>query len=256
MGSYTNAALEGFGDESYTDAALKGFGDESYTDAALKGFGDESYTNAALRGCGKFKKGSPEAKAYMAHIRSMRGKGKPPGRAGKRKLKGGVALATVATVLGMVPAAIKAAKGIYKGIKWLVRGGKDEGGFAIDPYAPPPGFAKKLGKKASGSGLLSRPAMAYIGEQMDPHKQKSLKKLLKGNGLGSLIGSKLLRKKKADLKVLVDGARGLSDYIKKKKLEATARKIEELNKTMSKSEGNGCVVPIADVIKKYGKGWI
>lgn len=229
MGSYTDAALEGFGDEAYTDAALKGFGDETYTDAALKGFGDESYSNAALRGCGKFKKGSPEAKAYMARIRALRGKGRTSCRAGKRKLKGGVALATVATVLGMVPAAIKAAKGIYKGVKWLIRGGKDEGGFAIDPYAPPPGFAKKLGKKASGSGLRS------------------------------VIAAKLSGKKsthKSDLEKLVEGARGLGDYIRKKKLEATARKIEDLNKTMPKSEGNGSIVPVADVIKKYAKGWI
>lgn len=229
MGSYTNAALEGFGDESYTDAALKGFGDETYTDAALKGFGDESYSNAALRGCGKFKKGSPEAKAYMARIRALRGKGRTSHRAGKRKLKGGIALSAIATAIGMIPTAIKAAKGIYKGIKWLVRGGKDEGGFAIDPYAPPPGFAKKLGKKASGSGF------------------------------GSAIASKLSGKKsthKSDLKKLLDGARGFREYMKKKKLEGTAREIEEINKTMPKSEGNGSIVPIADVIKKYANGWI
>ena len=230
MGSYTNAALEGFGDENYTDAALKGFGDESYTDAALKGCGDESYTNAALRGCGKFKKGSPEAKAYMAHIRSMRGKGRPSGRAGKRKLKGGIALATVATILGMVPTAIKAAKGIYKGVKWLIRGGKDEGGFAIDPYAPPPGFAKKLGKKASGSGWLA-----------DMIKKKTRSQI---------------RQMHQSMPPLFEVTGGIRDYLKKKKLEAAAKKIEDLNKTMPKSEGNGCVVPIADVIKKYGKGWI
>lgn len=246
MGSYTNAALEGFGDESYTDAALRGFGDESYTDAALKGCGDESYSNAALRGCGKFKKGSPEAKAYMAHIRSMRGKGSPSGRAGKRKLKGGIALTTVATILGMVPTAIKAAKGIYKGVKWLIRGGKDEGGFAIDPYAPPPGFAKKLGKKASGSGAF------------DVFKKQLLEKK-KASGSGWLMDM-IKKKSRPQIQQTSRVARGilegLRDYSKKKRLEATARKIEDLNKTMSKSEGNGCVVPIADVIKKYGKGWI
>lgn len=50
--SYSTTTLRGFGDESYTDAALRGFGDGSYTDAALQGFGDESYTDAALRGFG------------------------------------------------------------------------------------------------------------------------------------------------------------------------------------------------------------
>ena len=50
--SYTNAALEGFG-ETYTDAALRGYGD-TYTSAALRGCGD-TYTSAALRGMGKKK---------------------------------------------------------------------------------------------------------------------------------------------------------------------------------------------------------
>lgn len=82
--SYTNAALRGMGGfDSYTDAALRGMGDfDSYTNAALRGMGDcdcgSSYTNAALRGMGKPKrlvKGSKEAKAYMARLRAMRGKG-------------------------------------------------------------------------------------------------------------------------------------------------------------------------------------
>ena len=226
MGSYTNAALEGFGDETYTDAALKGFGDESYTDAALKGFGDETYTNAALRGCGKFKKGSAEAKAYMARIRAMRGKGGSPCRAGKRKLKGGIALAAIGTALSMIPTAIRAAKGIYKGIKWLIRGGKDEGGFAIDSYAPPQGYAKKLGKKASGSGWLADRIMRRQRPQLE--RMKKTANVLRG---------------------ITDGIR---DYAKKKKLERTAEKINEL----TKSEGEGCMIPMADLIKKYGKGWI
>lgn len=67
--SYTNAALQGMG---YTNAALEGMG---YTNAALEGMG---YTNAALEGFGstKLKKGSAEAKARMAYLRSLRGKKK------------------------------------------------------------------------------------------------------------------------------------------------------------------------------------
>lgn len=82
FGSYDDAALEGFG--SYDDAALEGFG--SYDDAALEGFG--SYDDAALEGFGKkkakhFVKGSPEAKAFMAKLRAMRGKGVRKARGGK-----------------------------------------------------------------------------------------------------------------------------------------------------------------------------
>ena len=82
MSSYTLAALQGFG--SYDDAALEGFG--SYDDAALEGFG--SYDDAALEGFGKkkgkhFVKGSPEAKAFMAKLRAMRGKGVRKARGGK-----------------------------------------------------------------------------------------------------------------------------------------------------------------------------
>ena len=50
----------------------------------------ESYTNAAIKGCGnprKLVKGSPEAKAYMAHLRSLR----TGTRAGK-KVNGGFAI--------------------------------------------------------------------------------------------------------------------------------------------------------------------
>ena len=69
--SYTTAALDGYG---YTNAALEGYG---YTDAALEGCG---YNEAALEGCGRRKvtlsghvrKGSPEAKARMAYLRSLR----------------------------------------------------------------------------------------------------------------------------------------------------------------------------------------
>lgn len=117
--SYTLAALRGLGmegDDSYTSAALRGFGDESYTSAALRGCGcdcNSSYTDAALRGMGKFKKGSPEAKAFMARLRAMRAKKSKGGK----KLKGGIAFSTIAAALGLIPTAIKGAHAIYKWIK-------------------------------------------------------------------------------------------------------------------------------------------
>ena len=115
--SYNSAALRGFGEESYNSAALRGFGDESYNSAALRGFGEESYNSAALRGMGKFKKGSPEAKAFMAKLRAMRKK------KGGKTLKGGLAFSTVAAALGLIPTAIKGAHEIYKWIKES-RGGR------------------------------------------------------------------------------------------------------------------------------------
>lgn len=141
-GSYTNAALEGFGDDTYTSAALRGFGDETYTSAALRGFGKrKTYTTAALRGMGtrKLKKGSPEAKAYMARLRAMRGKGcgkrKCTGGRGGKKLRGGFG---VLSAIGMIPTAIKAAKGIYNGIKWIVNKAKGKGAMGGMVIAGPP----------------------------------------------------------------------------------------------------------------------
>lgn len=134
--------------DSYTTAALRGMGmDDSYTDAALRGFGCDcggSYTDAALRGMGRFRKGSTEAKRYMAHLRAMRSKSK----AGK-KLKGGIAFSTIATALGLIPTAIKGAHAIYK---WI-----------------------------TGSGLLSsKGGHAII---LDPDKRESFIKYLQKNGV-------------------------------------------------------------------------
>ena len=91
--SYNTAALEG---GAYNTAALMG---GAYNTAALQGgappvvrrssqrpsynfaglFGgeniDESYNTAALYGGSRLRKGSPEAKARMAYLRSLRGKG-------------------------------------------------------------------------------------------------------------------------------------------------------------------------------------
>ena len=135
--SYTLAALRGLGmegDDSYTSAALRGFGDESYTSAALRGCGcncDDSYTGAALRGMGKFKKGSPEAKAFMARLRAMRASKSKGGK----KLKGGIAFSTIATALGLIPTAIKGAHAIYKWIKGsgILKNKKGGRALILDP---------------------------------------------------------------------------------------------------------------------------
>lgn len=145
--SYTSAALRGFGD-SYTSAALRGFGD-SYTSAALRGCGD-SYTSAALRGCGKkFKKGSPEAKAFMARLRAMRGK----------KTKGGGIFKNIIAALGLIPGAIKSAHEIYNWVKGRGRIGRGKGGHAIIlDKAKRDAFIEALknsGKKGRSIGGLS-----------------------------------------------------------------------------------------------------
>ena len=96
--SYNGAALKGYGEESYNNAALRGYGEESYNLAALRGCGCDcgggSYNNAALRGCGRMrlKKGSKEAREFMARLRAMRGKKSRGGkvcRSSAKKLKGG-----------------------------------------------------------------------------------------------------------------------------------------------------------------------
>lgn len=175
-GTYTNAALEGFGEDTYTSAALRGFGDETYTSAALRGFGKgKSYTTAALRGMGrrKLRKGSPEAKAYMARLRAMRGKGcgkrkRSTGRGGK-KLRGGFG---VLSAIGMIPTAIKAAKGIYNGIKWIVNKAKGKGaigGTVIagpDIALGPPGRPLQTGNQ-------------YYRSQQRKEMEKRLKEVLK-----------------------------------------------------------------------------
>lgn len=64
-GSYNTAALDG---GSYNTAALDG---GSYNTAALDG---GAYNTAALRGGARLRKGSAEARARMAYLRSLRGK--------------------------------------------------------------------------------------------------------------------------------------------------------------------------------------
>ena len=71
LGNYSSAALEGLG--NYSNAALEGMG--NYTAAALEGMGV------------KLRKGSPEAKARMAYLRSLRGKKQMKKTRGKGLLK-------------------------------------------------------------------------------------------------------------------------------------------------------------------------
>lgn len=175
-GSYTNAALEGFGEDTYTSAALRGFGDETYTSAALRGFGKgKSYTTAALRGMGrsKLRKGSPEAKAYMARLRAMRGKGCGKrkcsiGRGGK-KLRGGFG---VLSAIGMIPTAIKAAKGIYNGIKWIVNKAKGKGAVGGMAYGGPELTVGLPGK-------LLQTGNQYYRSQQRKEMEKRIKEAMK-----------------------------------------------------------------------------
>lgn len=159
--SYTLAALKGLGmdgGDSYTSAALRGFGDEPYNSAALRGCGCDcggSYTNAALRGMGKFKKGSPEAKAFMARLRAMRAS---KSRGGK-KLKGGLAFSTIATALGLIPTAVDTARSIYN---WI----KENKGKISDA----------LNKKTGGRALILNPAKRsdYIQSLMEHFSGRKL----------------------------------------------------------------------------------
>ena len=142
--------------DSYTLAALRGLGmegDDSYTSAALRGFGDESYTDAALRGMGKFKKGSPEAKAFMARLRAMRAtKSK-----GGKKLKGGIAFSTIAAALGLIPTAIKGAHAIYKWIKGsgMLKSKKGGRALILDPFERSQ-YIQSLMDKFSGRSLSAQ----------------------------------------------------------------------------------------------------
>ena len=93
--NYTSAALRGLGEPNYTSAALRGLGEPNYTSAALRGLGKPNYTSAALRGLGismntRLRKGSPEAKARMAYLRSLRGK-----KVKRGKLVGGGPVGTI-----------------------------------------------------------------------------------------------------------------------------------------------------------------
>lgn len=110
--SYNDAALEG--GMSYNDAALEG--GMSYNDAAIEG--GMSYNEAALEGGRKpkFAKGSPEAKAFMARLRAMRGKKKKTGGA----CPGG----------SMIGCSRKRKRGYY--------GGAEDDDDDIPPPPPPP----------------------------------------------------------------------------------------------------------------------
>ena len=68
----------------YSTAALRGCGD--YTSAAMQGCG--FYNSAAISGAGRLKKGSREAKEYMAYLRSLRGRAGKGRRGRNRNLRG------------------------------------------------------------------------------------------------------------------------------------------------------------------------
>lgn len=172
-GSYNKAALRGCG--SYNKAALRGCG--SYDKAALKGCG--SYNKAALRGCGrgsgptydetkpqpdnltepsmlgnflsgifggKVVKGSEEAKARMAYLRSLRTGKRTP----KKRTTGGSILAK------LLP--------MYKdGVtKW--------GSRILSDRASQIGrineLTSQLAKKKGGKAMLSSPALEKLRKQI------------------------------------------------------------------------------------------
>lgn len=202
--SYTLAALRGLGmdgDDSYTSAALRG---GSYTSAALRGCGCDcggSYTNAALRGMGKLKKGSPEAKAFMARLRAMRASKSKGGK----KLKGGIAFSTVAAALGLIPTAIKGAHAIYKWIKGSGMLKSKKGGRAlILDSSKRDAYIQSLLGKYSGRSLSARWPYA-LGqkaiERADNRKNKlgpEVVKYLEDNGLldNAIIDTAAMRKYK------------------------------------------------------------
>ena len=123
--SYTNAALEGFG-ETYTDAALRGYGD-TYTSAALRGCGD-TYTSAALRGMGKKRSytnaaidGGISIQDRIMQLQKQVGARKMA-RGGKRLCGKGLF-----TLFSSLPLAIKGAKAVVRGIKKVLGVAKGSG---------------------------------------------------------------------------------------------------------------------------------
>lgn len=89
----------------YNSAALNGYGD-FYDDAAMEGYGD-FYNSAAMDGYGmKLIKGSPQAKKYMAYLRSLRGK---KTRKSMKKTKGGLLISGILGAIA-IKKAIEAAK--------------------------------------------------------------------------------------------------------------------------------------------------
>lgn len=155
---------------SYTNAALAGYGNDSYTNAALAGYGDESYTTAALRG-GRLPKGSAAAKARMALLRSMR----TGAKAGKRTKGGSI----VGKALSLIPLAFKGARLLYKGIKWLT--GRNKGSGVIGGRAlilDPKKRAKYIDElKAQHTGRTLSALWPYTLEKARKHYDSRLRRL-------------------------------------------------------------------------------
>jgi len=155
---------------------------DTYSSAALRGFGD-TYTDAALRGGGKLRKGSPEARAHMAYVRSL--------RAGK-KAKGGFGIGTALT---LIPAAIKGAHLLYKGVKWLLNRNKGSGrigskggrALILDPIARDD-YIQSIKDKFSGRRLAAYwpydlPKARAHAEMRKKRMSARVRKYLEDNGL-------------------------------------------------------------------------
>ena len=204
-------------------------GDDSYTSAALRGCGCDcggSYTDAALRGTGKFKKGSPEAKAFMAHLRAMRG---TKSKAGK-KLKGGVAFSTIAAALGLIPTAIKGAHAIYKWIKGsgILKGGRN---VYLDPVLRNAYIENEIDGKYTG--LTKAQKMPYrIGS---PAAKKAYNSRL--NRIPKSVRNYLSYKDPQELNDIIADVRKMRDKIQgiQSTLEKPQHKIFSAKKPKKKS---------------------
>ena len=154
---------------------------DTYSSAALRGFGD-TYTDAALRGGGKLRKGSPEARAHMAYVRSCAGK----------KAKGGFGIGTALT---LIPAAIKGAHLLYKGVKWLLNRNKGSGrigskggrALILDPAARDD-YIQSIKGKFSGRRLSAYwpyelPKARVHAEMRKKRMSARVRKYLEDNGL-------------------------------------------------------------------------
>lgn len=194
---------------------------DSYTLAALRGLGMEdgdddfeeylNYNDAALNGFGKIKmvKGSPEARAYMARLRAMRGKN----RAGKKNLKGGIAFSTIAAALGLIPTAYK----IYHMIKGS---GKTKGGRALyldtmkrDSYIQSI-LDKFDGRKLSALWPYTLEKARIHAEKRKKRMSKEVRDYLEKNGMmeNALVDTKAMKQYIQRARAALDAARPKSKH--------------------------------------------
>lgn len=124
----------------------------------------------------KFKKGSPEAKAYMAYLRNMRGKGGRGG--GKKKHLNGGALITASTIFSLLKKAYRKTVGKWFGKRLneareqekrieQLQGGKTrfDGRDVIDTFAGPIGWIMMARRKKRAKEI----------KELEAQRQRNLK---------------------------------------------------------------------------------